>query len=215
LKRRLAWILTGALGVVSGRAFAHAGHGENHSARYLKLDASEQDTRLVVSLALSERDGRELFVRGDLDGNSRLDPPEVAALLVQVESTLVPKVSVDGSNVTPAWRERTMAPAGGAYEFPAAIEFVGHLSLRQREHRIELRDAEPLYALTDVALRAHDGAEVDDGARDFVVEGPLDLRCQLSFPARSSRRRRVLEWLAAMVVWIACAWRLARRPRSN
>ena len=47
------------------RAEAHLGHTITRAERYLKIDASESDTRIVVSLTLGAEEGQRLLESAD------------------------------------------------------------------------------------------------------------------------------------------------------
>jgi hypothetical protein len=153
--------LLGLLGV----AHAHIGHTITRAERYLKLDATEADTRFVVSLTLGAAEGRNVLGQADADGSGEVTEAEMSAYLATWAEGLRTElpVEVDGEPIDVSWTDGWMDPIGEVRAVPVTVEMVAHLPLSDREHRVVVRDRmvrREVFDRTDVAFRAHDGAEL-------------------------------------------------------
>lgn len=208
------------------RAHAHVGHVVMRAERYLKLDASEADTRLVVSLMLGEVEGERVLADADANGDRSVTPEEADAYLRQWAEGLRTELPVwiDRAPVSLVWTEGWLDPLGRVRRTGVTLELVAHLPVEAREHRIEVEDRmvrREIFDRTDVAFRAHDGARLaacgiepepsgcEDADFAFVRGGvqPSRFVVQVLYPDRPER----LSWealagaLAGLAVLIALA----------
>jgi hypothetical protein len=162
---RLACALALSSLAVASHAQAHLGHIVVSAERYLKIDASEADTRLVVSLTLGETEGRRVLEAADVDRDGEVTQGEADAYLAEWGRGLHDElpVEVDGASVEVAFSEPFLDPIGRVRAVAVTVEMVAHLPVTSREARITVRDQmvrRESYDRTEVAFRAHDGAEV-------------------------------------------------------
>ncbi len=165
---------------VASVASAHLGHVLLRAERYLKLDASDTDTRLVVSLTLGPEEGARILGAADADGDSAVSATESEAYLAQWGAGLVTDISVeiDGVAYVPTWTEGYMEPIGPVAPTALTVEITAHLPVTGQDHVIRFRDhmRREVFDRTDVAFRAHDGAELAlAGAGDSPTELTHDL----------------------------------------
>lgn len=145
---------------------AHLGHVVLSAERYLKLDASEDDTRLVVSLTLGAEEGRRVLDAADVDRDGTVTPAESETYMRQWGDGLSDElpVEIDGERVTPLeFTDAFLDPVGAVAAVPVTVEMVAHLPIVRRESSIVFRDemvGRTRFDRTDVAFRAHDGAEL-------------------------------------------------------
>jgi hypothetical protein len=145
-------------------AHAHLGHVILRAERYLKLDASESDTRVVVSLTLGPSEGARVLGAADANGDHDVSQAESDAYLAQWGDGLrtdLP-IEIDGAAYEATWTEGYMEPIGSVGPTPLTVEITAHLPLTRREHVVRFRDhmRREVFDRTDVAFRAHDGAEL-------------------------------------------------------
>ncbi len=166
VRRARAPIVVVALGVLLAPmvASAHLGHVILRAERYLKLDASDADTRLVVSLTLGADEGARVLGAADADGDHVVSQAESDAYLAQWGEGLrtdVP-IEIDGAAFDATWTEGYMEPIGPVGATPLTVEITAHLPLTGRDHLVRFRDRmrREVFDRTDVAFRAHDGAEI-------------------------------------------------------
>ncbi len=166
MRRARAWLVLGALasGLVAMTAEAHLGHVILRAERYLKLDATETDTRLVVSLTLGPSEGARVLGAADANGDHDVSQAEGDAYLAQWGDGLrtdLP-VEIDGAPVEVSWVEGYMEPLGPVAPTALTVEITAHLPVTHRDHVIRFRDhmRREVFDRTDVAFRAHDGAEL-------------------------------------------------------
>lgn len=166
---------------VASDAQAHLGHIVVSAERYLKIDASEADTRVVVSLTLGEAEGRRVLEAADSDHDGEVTQTEADAYLAEWAQGLREElpVELDGERVDVAFAEPFLDPIGRVRSTPITIEMVAHVPVSSREASITVRDAmvrREIYDRTEVAFRAHDGAEVlVSGAGEVPASRELDL----------------------------------------
>lgn len=182
----LAAALALALVGVPVPADAHLGHVILRAERYLKLDASDEDTRLVVSLTLGASEGARVLAAADADGDHEVTQAESDAYLAQWADGLrtdVP-VEIDGSPVPVTWTEGYMEPIGPVAPTALTVEITAHLPVTAREHLIRFRDhmRREVFDRTDVAFRAHDGAELIASGEG---ESPTGVQNDLAFGSES------------------------------
>jgi hypothetical protein len=166
VRRRAVAIAVALSGVIAIAAVAHAhlGHVILRAERYLKLDASESDTRLVVSLTLGASEGERILRAADADGSGAVSEGEADAYLAQWGEGLrtdVP-IEIDGAPFAATWTEGYMEPLGAVAPTPLTVEITAHLPVTGRDHEVRFRDhmRREVFDRTDVAFRAHDGAEL-------------------------------------------------------
>lgn len=227
---RLAVALAIVLSATAARA--HIGHTITRAERYLKLDATEADTRFVVSLTLGPAEGRNVLGEADADHDGEVDEAEMTGYLANWAEGLRTElpIEVDGAPLEVTWTDGWMDPIGAVRAVPVTVEMVAHLPVTGREHRIVVRDQmvrREVFDRTDVAFRAHDGAElvhagpeaeppdvVEDAA--FLTGGAaLDVMvADVRYPSRSTFDARWLGGIAGAVFVVALAVLLARRRRA-
>ena len=174
--------ITVALVLVPMVAHAHLGHVILRAERYLKLDASEDDTRIVVSLTLGPSEGARVLGAADANGDHVVSQAESDAYLAQWGDGLVADlpIEIDGAPFTATWTEGYMEPIGPVAATPLTVEITAHLPLTRREHVVRFRDhmRREVFDRTDIAFRAHDGAEL---AACGPGEEPTGLQNDLGF----------------------------------
>jgi hypothetical protein len=231
--RRLALVLVVLASVLAPTAAeAHLGHVILRAERYLKLDASESDTRLVVSLTLGPDEGARVLAAADANGDHDVSQAEADAYLAQWGEGLrtdVP-IEIDGEAIDATWTEGYLEPIGPVAATPLTVEITAHLPVTQREHVIRFRDhmRREVFDRTDVAFRAHDGAELVScgGGEDpqgvlndlsFTADGtdaPDVLTAHVRYPSRSASSPLTVAVPVAIVVVLAVGlvvWRRRRR----
>lgn len=170
------------LAFLTSHVSAHLGHVILRAERYLKLDASDSDTRLVVSLTLGPEEGARILGAADTNGDQTVSAPESDAYLAQWGAGLVADVPVeiDGVAQVPEWTEGYMEPVGPVAPRALTVEITAHLPLTGQEHVVRFRDhmRREVFERTDVAFRAHDGAELVVAG---VGDAPLELTRDLAF----------------------------------
>jgi hypothetical protein len=133
--------------------------------RYLKLDVSARDARVVVSLTLGEDEGRRVLSAADADGDGRVTSGEADAYLAQWAAGLrreVP-IEVDGRELAVAWAEGYFEPIGAVRATPLTVEMVARFELAGGEQTVRLVDRmvrREVFERTDVAFDVRDGAEL-------------------------------------------------------
>ncbi len=175
-----------ALGTTSfatPRAHAHLGHIVVSAERYLKIDATERDTRLVVSLTLGASEGRRVLEAADGDHDGDVSQTEADAYLAEWGRGLHDElpVEVDGERVEIEFDEPFLDPIGRVASVPVTVEMVAHIPIEAREAVIVVRDQmvrRETYDRTEVAFRGHDGAEV---VASGGVEAPTSRELDLAF----------------------------------
>lgn len=174
-----ALVLTIALAIsVPAPARAHVGHVILRAERYLKLDATERDTRIVVSLMLGDEEGERVLEGADADGDREVTRAEADSYLAEWGAGLREElpVTIDGARVPLEWTDGWLDPIGRVRPVGLTIEMVAHLPVDGREHAILFEDRmvrRETFDRTDVAFRAHDGAEL---AACGTTSDPADCR---------------------------------------
>ncbi len=167
-----------------GQARAHLGHTITRAERYLKIDASESDTRVVVSLTLGASEGMRLLESADANQDGTVSQAEADAHLETWGEGLREElpIEVNGERVEVTWTDAFMDPIGEVRALPLTLEMVAHVPVDAREATITVRDAmvrREIFERTDVGFQAHDGAElVASGSAD---EALADRHMALSF----------------------------------
>jgi hypothetical protein len=214
-------------------ARGHIGHVITRAERYLKLDATEADTRFVVSLTLGAAEGRQVLALADTDESGAVDEAEMGAYLASWSEGLRTElpIEVDGAPLEVTWGEGWMDPIGAVRSAPVTVEMVAHLPLTEREHRVVVRDRmvrREVFDRTDVAFRAHDGAElvrcgpsaeppdVEDDAAFLTGGAALDLMtADLRFVRRSATSPRALGLGGGLVVLVVLVLAAVFRRRAQ
>ena len=164
-------------------ARAHLGHIVLNAERYLKLDATDADTRLVVSLTLGATEGRQVLEAADADQDGEVTQSEADAYLAEWGGGLAEElpIEVDGEAVRVPFSEPFLDPIGRVAAVPVTVEMVAHIPVSARQSRIVVHDRmvrRETYDRTEIAFRAHDGAEL---LRSGGVPDPqgreVDLAC--------------------------------------
>ena len=230
--RRAALFATCGLLAMASTASAHIGHTITRAERYLKLDATEADTRFVVSLTLGEEEGYRVLSDVDVDGDGEVDETESRAYLETWATGLREElpIEIDGAPVEVTWTDGWLDPLGEVRRVPVTVEIVAHLPVDGREHRIAVRDGmvrREVFDRTDVSFRAHDGAElVASGAAEepsvveedlgFVRgEAPLEvLVATVRYPSRTGAGLRAAGALAISLLGTALLAFVATRRRG-
>lgn len=228
--RRVALGVVFATLALAGVASAHLGHVILRAERYLKLDASETDTRLVVSLTLGPSEGERILAAADANGDHTVSSAEADAYLAQWGDGLrtdVP-IEIDGAPFEATWTEGYLDPIGTVGPTPLTVEITAHLPVRGREHQIRFRDhmRREVFDRTDVAFRAHDGAElVASGPGESPSEPTPDLglvrgdagtdvfTARVRYPGRSDLDLRGVGAAVGALVLVVAAVVVARRRR--
>lgn len=202
-----------ALAPSAPRAHAHVGHVILRAERYLKLDATDADTRLVVSLTLGPEEGRRVLASADADSDGEVSAAESEAYLAEWAAGLrteIP-VDVDGARAELEWTDGWLEPIGPVVRTPLTLELVAHLPTAGMEHVVTFRDEmvrREVYDRTDIAFRGHQGAEL---VRSGIGESPEGIEEDLGlsgleraevFTARIRYPRRT--WLSTLPrTWLA------------
>jgi len=207
-----------ALLAATSSASAHIGHVITRAERYLKLDATDVDARFVVSLTLGAAEGRSVLALADTDESGSVEEAEMTSYLASWAEGLRTElpIEVDGAPLEVSWTDGWMDPIGPVRAVPVTVEMVAHLPLSARAHRVVVRDRmvrREVFDRTDVAFRAHDGAElvrcgpsaeppdVEADAAFLTGGAPLDvLTAELRFPRRSATSPRALGVGGGLVV---------------
>lgn len=223
-----------ALVLVPAAVEAHLGHVILRAERYLKIDASDEDTRVVVSLTLGASEGARVLAAADANGDHDVSQAESDAYLAQWGEGLrtdVP-IEIDGSPFAATWTEGYLEPIGPVSATPLTVEITAHLPLTGREHVVRVRDhmRREVFDRTDVAFRAHDGGEIvacgpgeepTGTQNDFSYgaaaggDAPPDvLTARLRFPGRSDASASTVALpiaILAAVVAAVVVWRRRKR----
>ncbi|AKF05565.1 hypothetical protein [Sandaracinus amylolyticus] len=223
-RRRLAIAvaLIGGAIAIARPARAHLGHVILRAERYLKLDATEGDTRLVVSLMLGAEEGERVLAAADANGDHEVTRDEADRYLAQWGEGLRTEVPVelDGAPVELAWTDGWLDPIGRVREVPLTVEMVAHLPTDAREHHVVFEDRmvrRETFDRTDVAFRAHDGAEMiacgperdparcDEDELGIVRGGaqPTTFGARVRYPTRSESRMPLVALAVGLVALVA------------
>lgn len=203
-------IATAVLGgsLFSVPAHAHLGHTITRAERYLKIDASEEDTRVVVSLTLGAEEGLRMLESADANQDGTVTQAEADAHLHAWGEGLVRElpIEVSGEPTEVEWTDAFFDPIGDVRPLPVTLEMVAHVPTTGREATIVVRDAmvrREIFERTDVGFQAHDGAEL---VLSGSAEEPLRERhMALSFGPSAG---------AAMPGSIAASFHYPRRAES-
>jgi len=220
-------------------ASAHLGHIVLRAERYLKVDVSSTEARVVVSLTLGADEARRVMAAADADGDGTVARAEADAYMAEwgegLETDL--PISVDGETVEVAWGEPFFDPIGPVRGVPATVEMVAHVPLEEGRHRITLHDRMRVekYDRTDMAFRARGGARLvasgsglspDHVVRDLAYGRELPAATEggrftavVELPERREADRALGRWIAlgatAALFLVAGAILLGRRLRRG
>lgn len=205
-RARIAIAIVFAIAIAPSVSRAHLGHVILRAERYLKLDASDQDTRLVVSLMLGPEEGERVLDAADADDDGEVTRAEADGYLAQWGAGLRDEVpiEVDGARVEPEWTDAWLDPIGRVRRVGLTVEMVAHVPTDAREHVIAYEDRmvrRETFDRTDVVFQAHDGAEliacgpgeepVDCHEPAFAIvrgeRAPSRLTARVRYPQRSER----------------------------
>ena len=141
---------------------AHLGHTVQQAERYLKLDVSGYQVRLVVSLTLGSRETARLMEQADRDRDGWVSPQERDEYLAQWGDGLRNElqVSVDGRAIDVTYGEAFMQPVGEIVATEGSVEMVGVFALDGGEQVLFVEDRMPMqgFERTDLSFRVRDGA---------------------------------------------------------
>lgn len=216
-------------------AAAHLGHVVVRAERYLKLDATPAEARLVVSLQMGPSEATRVLREADGDGNGDVTAAESEAYLAQWAAGLRDEVplTLDGERVEVEWRDGWLDPIGRTRGVPLTAELVAHIPLEGGEHTITFRDEMPrreAFDRTDVAFRARDGAElIASGAGEAptsptpelsygpngIGRGPAVLTAVIRVPGDPGPTPTTIVVIAGAVVVVAGGLMLVRRRRRR
>ncbi len=226
--------LTLPLGGATARA--HLGHVVLSAERYLKLDASEDDTRLVVSLTLGAEEGRRVLEAADADHSGTVSADESDRYMREWGDGLRDElpVEIDGERVALTFTDAFLDPIGPVQDVPVTVEMVAHLPTHRRESVIVFHDemvGRTRFDRTDVAFRGHDGAELlACGAGDASVAGretsvsfgravsgttPDTFSARIRYDGRAEEHQVPWPWIAAGVVSAAGLAFVLRRRKER
>ena len=132
--------------------------------RYLKIDVSADETRIVVSLTYGPAEASRLLAEADQDQDGQVSRQEGDAFISRWTDALAAElpIEIDGTRVHAVWNDRAFDPIGPIRASSASVEAVAHLVMESGTHRITLRDRMAIRGLdrTDVAIGARDGARM-------------------------------------------------------
>lgn len=237
MRRALAIAVVTTIAIVPlAIARAHLGHVILRGERYLKLDASDEDTRLVVSLMLGPQEGERVLDAADTDGDGEVTRPEADAYLAQWGEGLREEVPIelDAEPLEdPRWTDAWLEPIGRVRRVGLTVEMVAHIPTGRREHTIAYEDhmvRRETFDRTDVAFQAHDGAELlacgpGDAPADCnepeiaLVRGaaaPTRFTARIRYPRRTDRPTIApIAAAAALAAAAAAAFALRKRRRDR
>jgi len=160
-----------ALLLAPGIAHAHLGHVVTRAERYLKVEASPEGVRIVVSLTLGPGEMARVMAAADADRDGTVTPGEADAYMAQWGEGLrtdLP-VRIDGESVRVEWKEPFFDPTGPVQAMPGNVEMVARIATSGGRHRVRIEDRMRVESFdrTDVAFRVRDGATL-------VASGPGD-----------------------------------------
>ena len=200
-------------------AHAHLGHVILRAERYLKIDASEADTRVVVSLTLGPSEGLRVLEAADRNDDGEVEQAEVDRYLAEWARGLAGElpITIDGERAEARWTDGFLEPAGPVRQASLTVEMVAHVRTTGREHVIAVEDRmvrREIFDRTDIAFRAHDGAELAGCGLDVrdpdrceepdvstAPGGPQPER--LVARVRYPRRAAPPPWTAAVIVAVS------------
>lgn len=203
--------------------------------RYFKIDATEEDTRVVVSLTLGPDEGRRVLASADTDQDGIVSAAESDAYLASFADGLASELpmTLDGASFPAVWDDVWMDPIGQVGRRPVSVEMVAHLALDGREHELYVEDGmrrDP-YERTDVAFRGRDGADLlscrvgEQSAPDTCSRGasygpgvgaPAGFGARIAYPTRSENQLFVAALVSGVMTLVAAllaalAWRRRKR----
>lgn len=130
----------------------------------MKLEATANELRIVVSLSLGQEAGFRLLAQADADHDANVTDNEVTAAVTAWRTALETELTanVDGLGAPIRWEQGYLSERGAVRRTPLVLEAVGHLALEPGVRRIDLVDAMQLGDVdrTDVAFRARDGVRI-------------------------------------------------------
>ncbi|MDH5490497.1 MAG: hypothetical protein OEY14_00840 [Myxococcales bacterium] len=212
-------------------ARAHIGHVVQRAERYLKIDASPEEIRVVVSLTLGPAETLRVMGAADPNRDGELSQAEADAYMAQWGAGLAEElpIEVDGERLHPSWVEPYFDPIGSIRAAPGTVEMVAHLPIDGGEHVLRLRDGMQVetYERTDVFFAVRDGVELlrsgpgdaPDAAIERLAYGRRDLAEVLTMRIRvpgPAATRSTLYALAAIALLFAISvLALLRRRRGR
>ncbi|MFK7985395.1 MAG: hypothetical protein AB8I08_05145 [Sandaracinaceae bacterium] len=170
-------------------AEAHLGHVILNAERYIKLDISDEEVRVVVSLTLGASEGQRVLEAADTNGDRRVTQDEADAYLAQWGDGLEDElpIHVGDDRMRAQWQEAFLDPLGRVRAVPVTVELVAHVPLGGGEEVIRVQDRmvrREVYDRTDVAFRARGQALLlTSGAEAEPTEVVRDLSYDAGFHA--------------------------------
>ncbi len=157
--------LAGALSLVyASPARAHLGHVVDRAERYVKLDVTPGDARIVVSLTLGPAEMASVLGAADADRDGRVTDEEADAYVRTWSAGLDEELAVriGGERVDLVWGEPFLEPAGAVRPVVGTVELVGHAVLGAGRVPIVFEDRmqRPVFDRTDVSLEARNGVHL-------------------------------------------------------
>ena len=164
--------------LVPSAATAHLGHVVQRAERYLKLDVSGHQVRLVVSLSLGASETARLMQEADSDADGIVTEPERDQFMASWGEGLRVElpVTVDGRSVDVRFGDAFMQPLGAISARDGSVEMVGVFELEGGEQEIVVRDGmrTETFDRTDLSFRARDGARLIASGVGPLVSEPLE-----------------------------------------
>ena len=176
-----------ALALSPAAVHAHLGHVVQRAERYLKLDVSGNQARLVVSLNLGPPETESVLGRADSNQDGEVDAGERDAYLAEwgrgLENEL--SVRVGGREIPIRFGEPFLQPIGPVRAVDGTVEMVGTFPIPAETDapvRVDVADGMRVetFDRTDISFRVRDGARVTEvglglegaeGGRSVPVDG--------------------------------------------
>jgi hypothetical protein len=239
--RRLTWRALLAVAVTTAAApvaWAHLGHVVVRAERYLKIEATPEEARVVVSMSMGPGEMYNVLAAADADGDAdgQVTPEEARAYLARWGEGLTEELPIElnGRRVEVTWGDGHLGPLGPVRAVPGIVEMVARVPLDGGQHTLVVRDRmRPEVAdRTDVAFRVRDGAElIASGATaepdrpiadlaygpDLVAAGKADaITAVIEVPGLTRTQRLAGYGAAGLLVLLAAgSWIALRRGRAG
>ncbi len=143
------------------KADAHLGHYVVSAERYIKLDLSPDEARIVVSLSLGASAAERLLTPADRDRDGNVSQSEAETYLSAWARGLATElpIELDGQLSHARYGEGVLAPLGVIHPEALTVEMVARIPLGPGEHTIRIQDRMDLsrFERTDIAFRTRDG----------------------------------------------------------
>lgn len=168
----------------SSGAAAHVGHVILSAERYLKLDVSGHDVRVVVSLTLGPAEGRRVLEAADSSGDADVSAAESETYLAAWAEGLQGELplSLDGEALELTWAEGYFEPNGPVRQAAVTVEMVARFELSGGDQTVRLIDSmvrREVFDRTDVAFQIRGDAELVSSGVEGQIDGPTP---EFSYP---------------------------------